>query len=75
MDKLKKFFQNKVVMIIESILLIASAAGLTIGGVSASDINKLADFGLAGIALIDGIVTFIAAIISGKKAVTDGTKG
>lgn len=67
MDKILKFFQNKVVMIVEAVLLIASSAGLIIGGVSVESITGLVKLVLAAIAAIDGVITAVAALIGFKK--------
>lgn len=64
--KLREFFRNKVVMIIESILLILSAVGLSISGVSAQRIESLVSLGIAALTAVDAILTFIAAIVNNK---------
>ena len=68
MDKLKSFFQNKVVMIVESVMLIASSVGLSIGGVSAEGITSMVSLGLAALSAVDAILTFIAALLKKKDA-------
>lgn len=67
MDKLRAFFQNKVVMIVESVMLLASAIGLSIGGVNAEGITGIASLGLAALSAVDAIVTFIAALFKKKN--------
>lgn len=66
-DKLKKFFANKITMIVEGILILVGAAGLTIAGVSADGITKYANVGIALIGAVDAIVTMIAALFKSKK--------
>lgn len=61
-EKLKKFFQNKVTMIVEGVLILAGAAGLTIAGVSADGITKYANVGIALIGAVDAIITMITAL-------------
>lgn len=68
MDKLKSFFQNKVVMIVESVMLIASSIGLSIGGISAEGITSMVSLGLAALSAVDAILTFIAALLKKKDA-------
>lgn len=56
MNKIKAFFNNKVVQIVAWILLAISALVLIIGGVSAGDIAKVPTF-------IVGIVNAVALFI------------
>lgn len=57
MDKIKEFFQNKIVKAIAWILLFICAAVLIIGGVKVESIS-------AGIALTAGIITAVSALIA-----------
>ena len=68
MDKLKKFFQNKVVMIVEAVLLVLGAVGLSISGVSAEGVTSIAQLSIAALSAIDAVATFIAALINKKDA-------
>lgn len=60
---MKEFFQNKIVMIIESVLLVAGAVGLTLSGVSSEGIQSTAQLAIAGVSAIDAIVTAVYAIV------------
>ena len=62
MDKIKAFFNNKIVKIVAWVLLALSSVVLILGGVSVVDIGK-------GVELVGGIVTAVGALIifiSGK---------
>ena len=63
---MKEFFQKKEVMIAESILLVAAAGGLLIGGVSLEGITNIAKATAAVLASIDAIATLIAALVNNK---------
>lgn len=56
MDKIKAFFENKVVKAVCWVLLAVVSAGLIIGGTSVADIGK-------GVELVAGIITAISALI------------
>lgn len=64
---MKEFFTKKPVMIVESILLVLGAVGLTISGVGSEGVQSMASLAVAGISGIDAIATFITALVS-KKA-------
>lgn len=64
---LKSFFSNKIVMIVEAVLIIAGAVGLTTAGVSEQAIEKLPAIGAGIIAGIDGLFTLIAGLIPTNK--------
>ena len=66
-EKVKAFFAKPVVMVVESILMIASAAGLYIGGVSAEGITKLGAEGVALVIFIDGVITLITGLVVKKN--------
>lgn len=64
---MKGFFQKKIVMIVEAVLLVTAAVGLTIGGVSFESITGIAKTGIAALAAVDGIITAIAALVNAKN--------
>lgn len=66
-NKILDFFHNRIVLIVEAVVLALSSIGLTIGGVSASDIEKIGSLAIAALTAIDAIVTFIAALVGKKK--------
>jgi len=65
-EKVKAFLAKPVVMIVESVLMIASAAGLYIGGMSAEGIAKLGAKGVAIVIFVDGVITLITGLIVKK---------
>lgn len=72
MEKLRNFFKNKIVMIVEAVLIIASSAGLTFSGISADGIEQFVKIGGAIIAALDGLLTLIAGLT--KKDVSETPK-
>ena len=56
MDKIKAFFDNKIVKIVAWVFLAVSSVVLILGGVSVVDIGK-------GIELVGGIITAVGALI------------
>lgn len=62
MDKIKAFFENKIVKVVSQIVLAVVSVVLILGGVSTVEIGE-------GVELVGGIVTAVAALvifISGK---------
>ena len=59
MNKIKAFFNNKVVQIVAWVLLAISTLVLILGGVSAGDIDKVPTF-IVGI--VDAVALFIVFI-------------
>lgn len=57
MDKIKAFFTNKITKFVCWLVLVASAAGLIIGGATLDEINS-------GVALTGGIITAVALLIT-----------
>ena len=60
------FFHNKVVLLVESIVLALSTIGLTIGGIKAEDIQQIGSLAVAALTAVDAVITFIAATINKK---------
>jgi len=56
MDKIKAFFENKIVKVVSWIILAVVSVVLILGGVSTVEIGK-------GIELVGGIVTAIATLV------------
>ena len=56
MDKIKAFFQNKIVQIVSWVMIVVGATSLIIGGVTAEAISS-------GVALTAGIITAVGALI------------
>lgn len=50
-------------MIVEAVLLVLAAIGLTIGGVSFESITGIAKVAVAALSAIDAIITAIAALV------------
>lgn len=61
------FFHNRVVLIVESVLLALSTVGLTIGGIKAEDIQQIGSLAVAAFTAVDAVITFIAATAGKKK--------
>lgn len=57
MDKIKAFFQNKIVKIVSWIVLAIASVVLIIGGANAEAIS-------GGVALVAGIVTAVSALVA-----------
>lgn len=66
-DKIKAFLQDKRVMIVESIILVVAAIGLSLGGISVDSITGLVKTTVVALAAIDAVITFIAAMLGFKK--------
>lgn len=64
---MKEFFSNKIVMIVESVLLVAGTVGLTLAGVNAEGIQQVGSLSIAAVSAIDALITFITAIVSKDK--------
>ena len=56
MDKIKAFFNNKIVKVVCWVLLAVVSVVLILGGTSVADIGK-------GVELVAGIVTAVAALV------------
>jgi len=66
-EKIKAFFENKVTIIVESVVIALAAAGLFIGGVNAEETAKSIAFDVGAVlAAIEALITFIQGIT--KKA-------
>lgn len=61
------FFHNRIALIVESVVLVLSTIGLTIGGINAEDIEQIGSLAVAAFTAVDAVVTFIAAITGKKK--------
>lgn len=61
------FFHNRVVLIVESVVLALSTVGLTIGGIKAEDIQQIGSLAVAAFTAVDAVITFIAATVGKKK--------
>lgn len=57
MDKIKAFFQNKITKIVAWVVLALASVVLIIGGATAETLS-------AGVALVAGIVSAVAALIA-----------
>ena len=56
MDKIKAFFQNKIVQIVSWVMIVVGATSLIIGGITAEAISS-------GVALTAGIITAVGALV------------
>lgn len=66
MDKIKAFFNNKVVQIVAWILLAVSALVLILGGVSAGDIAKVPTFIVGIVEAVALFIIFIKKMLQAK---------
>ena len=66
MDKIKAFFQNKVVKAVSWVVMLVAAAILIIGGVTEGDINNSIKLVVGILGLFAELIIFIANKI-GKK--------
>lgn len=62
-EKIKEFFQNKTVIIVEIVLLILIAIGLFIGGITAESQKSFIDYAGSLVILIRAIVKAIKDLI------------
>lgn len=62
MDKIKAFFNNKIVQIVEFVLITLSCAGLIYAGVTVEEVAKVP-------ALVSGILGAISALIMFIKSI------
>lgn len=60
---MKDFFNNKIVMIVESVLLVAGTVGLVIGGVSSEGVAQISQLSIGALSAIDALITAIYAIV------------
>lgn len=66
-EKIKSFFQNKTVKIVEVVVMALASAGLIIGGVSTDTQAQIPAF-------VSGILMAIETLISFIQAITTKTK-
>lgn len=70
-EKLKKFFEQKAVIITESVLMALCSAGLIIGGINAEEVAKGIAADVGGILLaIETLITLIQGLTK-KKAIEE----
>lgn len=60
---MKDFFNNKITMIVESVLLVAGTVGLVIGGVSSEGVAQISQLAIGALSAIDALITAIYAIV------------
>jgi hypothetical protein len=63
MDKIKAFFQNKIVKAVSWIVMLIAAAILVIGGVTEGDINSTIKLVVGILGLLGELIIFIAGKI------------
>lgn len=66
MDKIKAFFNNKIVRIVEFVLLALSAAGLILGGVTSADVSSVVTLTEGVIVAVATLAAFISNLVKGK---------
>ena len=66
-EKIKAFFEKKVVKIVEGVVIAAAAAGLIVGGVNAAETAETIAFSVGGvITAIEALVSIIQGIATKK---------
>ena len=69
-EKIKSFFEKKVVKIVEGVIIAAASAGLIVGGVNAPETAETIAFSVGGvITAIEALISIIQGITT-KKAET-----
>lgn len=67
-QKIKEFFEQRTVKIVEGVIIALASAGLIIGGVNAEEVAKTIAFSVGGIiTAIESLITIIQGITT-KKA-------
>lgn len=66
MDKIKAFFNNKIVKTVEFVLLALSAAGLIVGGVASAEVSSVVMLTEGVIVAVSALAAFISSIVKGK---------
>ena len=64
MEKIKAFFQNKIVKIVEGVVIALASAGLIIGGVEAETIAKMPVVVLGVITAVEAVITLIQGLFT-----------
>lgn len=67
MDKIKSFFQNKIVKIIAWVLLCLSSVILIIGGATVESVSAGITLTAGIVTAVSGLVMFIASMIKDKE--------
>lgn len=66
-NKIKAFFEKKVVKIVEVIIMAVASAGLLIGGVNVETAAKIPAFVSGILMAIEALISFIQAITTKKE--------
>lgn len=67
MEKIKEFFEKKLVITVEGVLILLAAAGLIAGGFNVEEVAAKIGFNVGGILTgIEGVVTVIQGISKNK---------
>lgn len=64
MDKIKAFFENKIVKIVEGVVIALASIGLILGGISVDSIAKIPVLGLGIITAIEALISLIQGFIT-----------
>lgn len=67
MNKIKEFFQNKIVKIVEGVVIALASAGLILGGVSVDTIAKTPVLVLGVLTAIEAVITLIQGFTTKKE--------
>lgn len=67
MDKIKAFFENKIVKIIEGVIIAFASLGLFLGGVSEDAVAKIPLLSLGVLTAIESVITLIQGFTTKKN--------
>ena len=67
MDKIKAFFQNKIVKIVCWVILALDVVGLILGGVSVAEIGKGVELTAGIISAVALLIAFISSMVNKKE--------
>lgn len=65
-EKIKAFFANKVVQIVETVIIVICTIGLVIGGIQIEGLKQILDYVSAFILAVVALYKIIVKIILGK---------
>lgn len=66
LEKIKAFFQNKTVKIVEGVIIALASAGLILGGITIESIGKIPVVALGVITAIEALISLIQGFSTKK---------
>lgn len=67
MNKIKEFFENKIVKIVEGVIIALASTGLILGGVAADTVAKIPVLSLGIVTAVEAVITLIQGFTTSKK--------